>query len=1050
MEILPEEELVRRLKDFSPIIRDSYLGAITVLNTKNYPDRLVHFSHSLREIIDNLARINISNKRDTLNHDERARRLEEIIDPLGAHHTNFKDQYDKLANFYTKLSNISHHNEITTQDECEQKLSDIESILLKLTTPQTAIISRLDDIIKQEPSKKNAKEMQEFLFRRSSESYLLDNISSNWLPYLKDIGFFDSSKFEDQYTKDSPNFVWIPSRLLLKYAKEKPDEITDIILGCNLGKSSKHSWIIITDFLGCAVVLPESYAEKISQKALDENWYDQTYKHDSKKYADLMTMMFCAKKYDIATKMARNLFRLELSKMSRSRDSAMDIDVKPIIDLYTFEIILSEKIPVMCKHNPLITVELLADALEKSIGMWKDTRPSLDEKTDLSDQWRPAIENHDQNQNYTPTPSSIFLQHLRDCLECMIQNDTNEMKKGLGVLKKKQYYIFRRLEMHIYKKNPDIFKNEIEKILQNYFDNTKVYHEYYELLKTTFGLLSKYSQDEIIIKINKSYESRLERHAPPDSDMNAVKECAMGWKHKWFALIQNHLDSERKKEYDLLAEKFKTDPHPEFLHYISVSFGAPSIVPPFDGKSPEQAFEMIKNHKIDKNGYPTEDAMADAFGEYTEGHYEYCSEHALELKSLDPVFSYKLFYGMSKSVKNKKPINWNNILKLAEYITCSIINKKYPETPMYNPAIEICTMIKEGLDNKTISFDMQERIFAIIQKLVKIGNMFPNSNYSLDGDLDSFTVSLNSIDGKSFDVLRSYAIWYKYNDKSGRFSPDVKQIFDEYINDRKTHTASRHAILGAYLPILYQLDKKWIKGTFDKMFTSKEIKIAFWEAYLYNRVYKDIFEDIHSWYNEFLNGGILHEVKRKNIRERTISHVTLAHIYDLDKTDEIFTRFIGKATDDSIKYCINYLEIIMTNYDGIAPINRDKIRAMLHNDKFLKNAQMHAFLINKIFEKKETINIFLNYLEKTDDYEMNFMYEKFKNLRPYVEDYPLDVAKCIKTMLEHETQNKNLDIPDLKPILEPLHKNQNNDVVKIYLDIIEILTKLGYNKYRDL
>ena len=48
--------LCSQLKNYSYKIKDAYLGAIHALRTKDYEDRLVHFAHSLREVIDLLTK----------------------------------------------------------------------------------------------------------------------------------------------------------------------------------------------------------------------------------------------------------------------------------------------------------------------------------------------------------------------------------------------------------------------------------------------------------------------------------------------------------------------------------------------------------------------------------------------------------------------------------------------------------------------------------------------------------------------------------------------------------------------------------------------------------------------------------------------------------------------------------------------------------------------------------------------------------------------------------------------------------------------------------
>ena len=1044
-----QDKLASQLEKYSPSIKTAYLGALHALNAKNYPDRLVHFCHSLREVIDNLARINDTNNRKNNKHDTRAKRLERVIDPTGAHHGISKNQYQRLdKHYYSYLSEISHHNEPVTQSQCRQIHLEIESILLTLTTPQTLVLPKIEQIITQKPTEENAKKLQDLLFRRSSDIYLLEQLSPDWLVCLRDIDFFKCSKFREQLGNDSLNFAWIPSRFLIKCAKAKPDITRDIILGCNFHKTYTRNWIVISDFLECAVILPIPHAEKISQKALGEKWHDHIYEQDPEKYADLMEKMFLAEKYDLAIEMAHNLFRLKLDTSEQN----VFYGIKSIIHQYSFENILNNKITVMCKKNPLHIVRLLVNILNESITLLVSKYPSPDSQNDFSSKWRSAVEEHDQN--LSRIPHSFLVQHLRECLEHVSQENPDNLKECLTILKQKQYYIFRRVEMHIYRKFADKFKDEIENTLLNYVGNDNVYHEYYELIKVTFGLMSKNTQNAIISKIDNTYKTRLENYES-NQNIDLAKKCAMLWKCRRFEPIQKHLDDKYQKDYDDLVDEFKgTPPHPEFLSYMSLSsFDSKTTPGQFSNKSSKEVFEIIRKRKIVHDVFSDEHVFVTEFKEYVELHQEYCSQNALDLKDADPVFLCALFHGLGNSILGKKQIDWNGFLKLAEFITCST-NKTYHNPIMCNLAIEICVMLEKGFENEMISFDLQKRILILVLKLVKISDMLSKQNNSFDNNMDLFNLVTNNLARKSFSILSKYAMWYKQNDKSKKFSPDVKQIFNEYLSNKKKHTAARHAILGVYFHDLYYLDKEWTKTIYGRIATNMELKIAFWEGYISNELYSDVFDDIHSLYNEFLNAKILKnsrkKIRIKTIHNNTIYHVTLAYVYDLDKADVIFSKFTKNADNDAIKHCIYCLEVIVDNYKDGMPINKCKVKKLLNDDKFIKHAAMNRWFQNKMFDKKEIICIFLNFLDKSDNPKNDFFHIMVEDMQCYISNYPLEVAKCLKLILDNQKRSSDSPIPDIKSMLNSLLETQNANVNKICCDIQETLVDLGYNDYRNL
>ena len=1091
-----QKKLSYQLNEYHSNIKKAYLGAVSVLCANDYPDKWVHFSHSLREVIDLIARKNDSNansrggpkrarkndsnansrggpkrarkndsnansrggpKRARKNDSnansrggpKRARKLEKVLDPIHTNHSVIKIQCNKLAEYYSDLSEIAHHNIDTNQNECKSRLAEIEKILLKLTMPQIEIMFQMDQIIRSHPSKKNVKALQEFLFRLSSEIYLLESLSPDWLPYLRDAGFFDCSNLEKRYDKDSPNFIWVPSKFLAICTKEKPDTVREIILGCNFKGTATHSWIAIIDFLDCAMNMSVSHATEIAKKSLDDKWHDSIYKWSSDKYADLAVRMYREGKYDLAIEMFHNLFKLKLQDTIPDSHTGMYDDVKPYIDKYVFEHILNEKIPILCNKESLRIAKLLADILEESIFLWANKCSDIEYQDDFSDIWRPAVEEHDQNWEHTP--SSILVQHLRYCLEQMGKDKMDSLKDCMKHLETKQYYIFRRLEMHIYKKFANEFKESIEKSLLDYFDNGIVHHEYYNLIGETFDFTSETVQNKIISMIDKCFETKL-KEIQQDEDIDLAKKRIGEWKWRMFEPISKYLDDEHKSQYSKLVAEFGTIPeHPEFERYISSSFEPSVVSGMFKEISSEQVFDAVKKHQINQDDFPTADPMATAFKEYVEKHPEYCSQHALEIKDGNPVFSYELLYGLENAVRANKDIDWNCTLKLVEYIIHQIANKKYPATPGYDPAVEICSLLKEGFDNKLIPFDMQEKILNIVIKLVEIGNTVPEQQYSFDDNMDSFTIAINSINGKSFEILYKYAIWCKQNNESGGLFSETKEILEAYLNDRTRHTVARNAMFGAHLLNLYYLDENWVKTIYDRIAKSRELKIAFWEGYLYNRVYKNVFEDLQSWYNEFLNGNILNGISRKTIRERTIQHTMLAYISDLDSAENIFLWFVRKSKNESANYWVGHLEYLISNYKDGMQINKDKIQKLLEGEMFIKKAMMVTWLKNKMFDEKYTINIFLDYLKRTDNVKINFLYVQVEDLQPYVKDYAVDVASCLKIISAKQRNKENSYVPPiLESILESLLKIKNGEVTKICRKTIEDMVALGHTEYKKL
>ena len=984
----------------------------------------------MREVIDQMARKNLNSKQN-LGKDKRMEYLEKTFDPSGMHNINSKPYYEKLVNYYDELSEIAHHNKEVDENRCKEILEDIVSILLELTKPPTIILDEIDQISSQKPSKDNAKELQKYtLFYQLR---LVDNLSSEWLPFLHDVGYFKCKKFGKQYKKDSPNFRWPPSEFLTKCVDNEPDMVRDIILECNFSENESRTWIPFIDFIECAIKLPISHAKKISEKILSEKWHISVSKWGLNKYADLVERMYLKGEYVTALDMLKNLLS---SDIKDSKSLTID-NIKPMIDEYAFENILNKKIPTLFKNNPVPILELLSTLLENYVDRFVDEG---NRHNDGSISWRITIEAHSRNFGYHAC--DFLVNHLRDCLVSMGQDNPDELKRNLKKIREKRHSIFKRLEIFIYEKFWSEFLDEIEETLLKNFNDYLVYHEYYNLIKKTFGFVSQDTRDGIIRNIDETYKIKSK-----DQENNARL-----WKHRMFEPIQQHLDPSHEKEYNEFVEKNGPEPHPGFPFPDPVTTPYRESTDEFNGKTLEQVFDIIMKHRIVQDVFTPEDKIANKFNSYVVNNFEDCSKHALELKKADPIFSYILFNCLNTPKLVGKEIDWDNVLNLVEYVIPLIMAKQYPANVIYgDPPVLICSMISRGLEDKTIPIQMQEKVLDIILKLVEIGDKSPDLQYELDGHSDSFTLAINNIVGKSFQVLCQYAMWYKQITELKEFLLKTKEIFDEYVKDKKKHTASRHAILGTYLFNFYNLDEDWTRDMLGKIGTSLELKIAFWEAYIHNNILENVFKDLYSWYNEFLNGSIRKVSSRKSIRLLTIRHVMLAYIHDLTDADKIFLKFIKNICNDDAQYCIRQLESVIYDYEDNRSVNRERVKDLLENDKLFKNAEMYGWLTNKIFDKKYNLEKFLNYLENVEVSKIDLFRIRLKDLDPYIKEYPKGVTDCLDTILDKLPNNKHY-IPhhELKPLLKKLKKIKNKDIEKRVYNIINKLIKLGYPEYKDL
>ncbi len=122
------------------IINGVYVGARHVLfEMDDYDERTVHFAHSLREMIELLAKHHVDGldiEYSVVRHNrgkcvvENAKKFRNRQKTI---HNNDMEQYEeKINKMYRELSDYAHHCDVLNQNQAEEILDEFEYNILKL------------------------------------------------------------------------------------------------------------------------------------------------------------------------------------------------------------------------------------------------------------------------------------------------------------------------------------------------------------------------------------------------------------------------------------------------------------------------------------------------------------------------------------------------------------------------------------------------------------------------------------------------------------------------------------------------------------------------------------------------------------------------------------------------------------------------------------------------------------------------------------------------------------------------------------------------------
>lgn len=1054
-----------------PKASQAYLGALEVLD-HDCKDRMNQSANSIRHALGLITR-NIKLEKDPKDEKSHKKKLKKIIDPLGRSTSDLDHVLNLLIDKYHKwFTAVAHYEKFPSEREYRRKFSEMEGILLKIARPHFDVIGEIDKILANEkPSLSSLKKLSEFIVRQSSYDYFFQNASDDWLPFLIKKGYFENPK---HLIKEGNlimyNFVE-PSRYLARSAKKRPGEVLKIILKHKVPVKEERNPIILEHFVIATTNMSSRQARKIVNKMYEEKWLEVIYfSRLNEVISDLMVKISNDGYREDAIKLARTLFDVTHGEprpiANMLEEYIMVKDVRPVMDHDWYTHLAKERLPVLARNNPESLVDLLAFLLNKSIFLENAGRNNRESKSDSSTSWRPAIEVHEQNHDRDFRSTLVDL--LCTVLESEGSTNPRRLKKELEAIKQKQYPLFRRLELYIYRKYPKQFKPEIEEVVIQYFGRKETWHEYYHLLKDVFPLVSG--------NVKKSFFDKV-KNGPPKKLVDGWKENEVAnpgiveYRRKYWAMTQlspvsEFLEGDIKKQYDEIVQEIGSPDIPDFNGYHSTMAAVKPTTELNDGLSIDEVITFVKNHETKENtAFSFFDGTWMKFQEYVEKNPLEYSKKVSELKSSDPSILHALFLGLENALKKNHQVDWEDLLSLCSSILESVRNKTYKETHEFDVLNSIASLLDTGLQKEKLSpsFAYRDEIWKILCSLIELGSAAKSweENYP-DKNWDSMGISINTTTGETFHAISKYALWCHHNlkkENSGpQFAPEVKKLLDEYFEQTIPNTISRHAVLGIQFPNLVFFDHDWAIKNLDKIFpdTNPKLKRASWDAYLHNGVLGWIFKELYKQYSdhiEDLKNLKLVDGRLDHYDERLIDHITTAYLYNLEKAESLFQDLMNLENVQVLAHCAWQVGLVLKLYQD-SPNKSLDLEAVrkIWQSKLVAYGETGWWFVRSPFSKEETIDLLLDSLKRTS-VVINFIYTVEKELVDYAKELPLKTVEVLELILKSEKNKSELYAvrgDTTQNILKTLLESKNKRAILKTKNLINYLGELGFNEYKDL
>ncbi len=733
-ERIMQDELSKGLSKYSENAKEAYLGALHALRQKEYPDRIVHFAQSLREVVDQLARFSQFPECEKPRGKTRKECLQKTFELFG-YQEPLDHLLDGLADMYARLSQVAHHNEKMPDAEAHSVLSEVESILDQIIIPQFGIDTGTDEMLKGPPSLDRAQRIVDSQTRPANPPYLIANLDPIWLPHMKEAGFFENPPPVDRNQESRAYRPWLPASYLLRCVKTHGKDVAGIILSCKFA-GQPHPMACI-DFLRCATCMTTEDMEKVARKALDENWARfVVWDSFATKYVEVAEKLYLDGRYAVSACMLLRALRLELSEPWRTAPDAAVTELRELaapIGEHRFQTTM-RKMPALARKNPMPIIKLLDCLFYESVVL-DNRRNGRDSGYDDGGHWRMAVE--DAIRSPPVSIQWMLVSRLRDCVVEAVRDGNTEVLKILYV---RDHSMYRRLELHTYAEFLDKFGKEAGLSALWYCDRPCVHHEHYRLLETAFSRLPACIKEKIIERIDGGFDPDLF-----ESIKLARGEArATAWEKRWklclWEPIKPHLDQNHTSMYENLIKETGRPASPEYHPYMGIFDEGPDPAM-FDGKGLKEVFEIVKKYEPPEPFVFHKDA-AEGFAVYVKDNPLECSQKALDLASAPLRIQYELFRGLRDAVRNDVRIEWKGALSLIDQVVESGVQNTTSgrrssramgtdqrPTYIYSPLSPLLSLVEEGLKRDSLGFGLKESMQGVLEKIVKIGDASTESQY---------------------------------------------------------------------------------------------------------------------------------------------------------------------------------------------------------------------------------------------------------------------------------------------------------------------------------
>lgn len=798
--------------------------------------------------------------------------------------------------------------------------------------------------------------------RRANYEYFFDQLNDpSWIIPLKQASppFFAEPPDIERVGEYIRVPVWPESRYLARMASRSPQDVQRVLLDLPRTENAR----VHEDIVEAACGMPADLAAPLASG--EARWLRDsgTRLLIGDPYGKLLSHLAEGGQVGIALELASALlsFAPDSDSSIRHGDRAVPAKLSP----FEYQELLTAPLAALACADGSATLQLITTLLSEVIEL---ERTSGSEPNDLSEIWRPAVEDHEQNLD--TTIREYLVSAVRDVAESLGRAGAEQLAMVLDHLTAQQWRIFDRIALHLARVLVDVDVNHSERLARSKARFDQYQHEYVLLLQQTFRRFSPVAAEEILswIEAGPSVEY-LDISGSDDEEPTgqaAAQRRIQLWRRNRLAAIAADLPPRWRAEYDQLVQRWGNPDHPEFPHFYASRFvgsRSPSSAEDLRPLSDDDLVSFLRDWAPIESGFdaPTRTGLADAFSEALRADPQRIPRLAIKMKGLAPVYVRSLFSAARHAAEREVAISWKPLLELAEWVLSqpdveveanAVRSWEHGETGWRWTKSEILSVMEYALrEGKAEAGETcQPAIWRIISTLLQDDEPLSDTGAEeADSSVDSsetgspLNKSINTVRGKALHAVFNYAFWRlrradlctlpvgATSYQCFQRFPEVQRALEDRLNPEMEHSAAIRSVYGQWFPQIVLLDNNWASLWKDRIFSSQPASglggVA-WETYLVmNRVYSSVFDMLEPQY-EWSAQNIALLPRRRVISGGTTAVSALGvHLVTLflwgrlgdDPAQSLVGRFIAGADPDSRRDVLSATGSMLESTSGTVP-----------------------------------------------------------------------------------------------------------------------------------